>query len=141
MASATELLRLIVDADGKGAIAEFDKVGASASKNLGKTDEKLAAVGASMTRYGVAVAAGGVAAGVGLFKLAQMSEEAEQQSRKLDNSIANSNSTFAKNGFSLAFRSESLSQALMISLLISAGTSSTATSLYACQEGPGTVRD
>lgn len=101
MASATELLRLVIDADGKGAITELHKVGAASEKELGKTDDKLKKVGASMSSIGASMAVGGAAVGVGLFALTKMSEDAELQQKKLTNSIANSNQAFKDNGKAL----------------------------------------
>ncbi len=101
MASATELLRLVIDADGKGAITELHKVGAASEKELGKTDDKLKKVGASMSSIGASMAVGGAAVGVGLFAMAKMSEDAELQQKKLTNSIANSNQAFKDNGKAL----------------------------------------
>jgi hypothetical protein len=70
MATATELLRLVIDADGRGAIQGLEKVGAASDRELGRADDKLKKVGASLTSFGAtAVTAAGVAS-VGLFKLA-----------------------------------------------------------------------
>ena len=110
MATATELLRLVIDADAKGALAGMEAVGASAEKNLGKTDDKMRRIGAGLTTFGAGLATAGAVAGVGLFKLAQMSEDAEQQSRKLANSVANSDHVFRSNGDALRDQAQALQQ-------------------------------
>lgn len=101
MASATEILKLIVDADAKGAVTEMGRVGAAAEKDLGKTDDRLKRVGASMVSIGSSMVIGGAIAGAGLFALAKMSEDAETQQRKLTNSISNSDQVFKDNGAAL----------------------------------------
>lgn len=110
MATTTELLRLIIDADAKGALAGMEAVGASAEKNLGKTDERMRRIGAGMVTFGAGLATAGAVAGAGLFKLAQMSEDAESQSRKLANSIANSDQVFRSNGAALRDQAQALQQ-------------------------------
>lgn len=84
--------RLVVEILGnaKGASDEIGRFGS-------KTDE----VADRMTRWGgVALAAGTAVAG-GLAFAAMEYEGAEKQSRKLDNSIANSTQTFTRNGDAL----------------------------------------
>lgn len=110
MATATELLRLVIDADAKGALAGMEAVGVSAEKNLGKTDDKMRRIGAGLTTFGAGMATAGAVVGVGLFKLAQMSEDAEQQSRKLANSISNSDHVFRANGDALRDQAQALQQ-------------------------------
>jgi hypothetical protein len=71
MAGFTERLALVIDADGKGAIKEFEKVSAASGKSLGDTDSKLAKASGSLTTFGIgAVNAGALVAG-GMFKMAQ----------------------------------------------------------------------
>ncbi|MGB0890543.1 MAG: hypothetical protein ACPGWS_09690, partial [Solirubrobacterales bacterium] len=78
----TEKLQLIIDADGKGAVRGLEKVGASADRNLGKTDDRLGRVGAQLTSFGTATVAAAAVAGAGLYKVAQSaSAYGEQVSR------------------------------------------------------------
>jgi hypothetical protein len=90
MATLTERLAFLISANADQAIRAFEKTGHAADKELGRAEDKITKVGASLTKFG----AGGMAfAGVaarGLFEFAQASEDAELQSRKLANSIANS---------------------------------------------------
>jgi hypothetical protein len=77
MATATELLRLVIDADGRGAIQGLERVGAASDRELGKIDGRLDRVGAKLTSFGAAaVTAGGVAA-AGLFRAAQAAGDLE----------------------------------------------------------------
>ena len=78
----TERLQILVTADAKGAAREFDKIGAAADKNLGKTEDRLTKLSAGLTSFGTqAVLAAGVA-GAGLFKVAESaSAYGEQVSR------------------------------------------------------------
>lgn len=72
-----------------------NKVAAAALDDTGKRVDR---VGESMTKFGGVAVAAGAAVAAGLVYAAKESENAEKQSRKLDNSIANSTNTYAKNG-------------------------------------------
>jgi hypothetical protein len=98
MANITETLRIIIDADSKGAERAFGKVGDDAARQLGKAEKSTDRLAAKATVYGTAIATAGAVAAVGFYKLAQASEEAELQSRKLDNSISGSGQTFTDSG-------------------------------------------
>ena len=90
MANLTERLAFLISANADQAIRAFQKTGNAADKDLGRAEDKIDKLGASFTKFGAgAMAFAGVAAR-GLFEFAQASEDAELQSRKLANSIANS---------------------------------------------------
>jgi hypothetical protein len=92
MANMTERLAFLISANADQAVRAFEKTGKSAEKELGKAEDKIGKLGSQLTIFGAgAMAFAGVAAG-GLYKMAQASEEAEAQSRKLANSIANNGS-------------------------------------------------
>lgn len=110
MATTTELLRLIITADAQGAISGLEGVGASATKNLGQAEDRLERVGAKMTTFGAATVAGSAVVVGALYKASQMFEEAEQNQRKFDNSIANSSQTFRNGGKDLSDYAQSLQQ-------------------------------
>lgn len=110
MATTTELLRLIITADAQGAISGLEGVGASATKNLGQAEDRLERVGAKMTTFGAATVAGSAVVVGALYKASQMFEEAEQNQRKFDNSIANSSQTFRNGGKDLSEYAQSLQQ-------------------------------
>ncbi|NBW09911.1 MAG: hypothetical protein EBR82_17985 [Caulobacteraceae bacterium] len=65
-----ERLQILVDANADGAIREFQKVGASADRDLGKAENKLDKLGGQLTKFGSAAVAGGAVATIGLAKLA-----------------------------------------------------------------------
>jgi tetratricopeptide (TPR) repeat protein len=90
MANLTERLAFLISANADQAIRAFQKTGNAADKDLGRAEDKIDKLSASFTKFGAgAMAFAGVAAR-GLFEFAQASEDAELQSRKLANSIANS---------------------------------------------------
>ena len=105
-----ERLQILIDADAKGAIREFDKIGKEAAKASGKVEGKFAKLSNNLTNIGSGVALGGIAVLGGLGKLAMMSEEAEKQTLKLDNSIKNSTQSFAGNGKALKDLANDLQQ-------------------------------
>ena len=105
-----ERLQILIDADAQGAIREFDKVGKEAAKASKKTDDKFKKLSGTLTNVGSGVALGGVAVLGGLAKLAMMSEEAEKQTLKLDNSIKNSSQSFKGNGKALKDLANDLQQ-------------------------------
>lgn len=72
-----------------------------AAKALSDTESRLDRTGANLTKFGAASVAAGVAVAGGLAFAARESENAEKESRKLTNSIANSTHTYARNGDAL----------------------------------------
>lgn len=95
MATMTERLAFLISANADDAIRAFEKTGNAAEKELGKAEDKLGKLGSQMTVFGAGAMAFAGVAGKGLYELAQASEDAEMQSRKLANSIAN-NGTYAQ---------------------------------------------
>ena len=78
----TEKLQILITADGRAAQQEFNKLGASAEKNIGKTDDRLKQMSGQMVAFGAtAVVAGGVAA-AGLYKLAQAAGDLSESQNK-----------------------------------------------------------
>jgi hypothetical protein len=78
----TEKLQILITADGRGAQQEFQKLGASAERSLGQTDDRLKALSGQMVAFGsTTLVAGGVAA-AGLFKLAGAASALEEQQNK-----------------------------------------------------------
>lgn len=90
MAGLTDSLRIIVTADGAQAEREFQKVGASARRNLGQAEQATQRWSRSLTSAGIAAATFGGVALVGLVKAAQAADEENQAILRLNNSIANS---------------------------------------------------
>jgi hypothetical protein len=85
----TEALRLLIDADTRGAVRGIEQVGAATDKSLGKSQRTIEKWGRGLTVAGASMVALGGAALFGLGKAAMASEEAELGFRKLQNSIAN----------------------------------------------------
>lgn len=65
-----ERLRILVDGNAQGAIREFEKLGAAADRELGKTDDRLQKLSAGLTNFGAGAVAGGAVAIGGLKMLA-----------------------------------------------------------------------
>lgn len=84
-----EALRLIIDADTKGAVQGFDRMGKAAAQNLKKSQKGIDKFAGSMTKVGVGMVATGAILVGGLVKAAKASEEAAASTRKLENSVKN----------------------------------------------------
>jgi polyhydroxyalkanoate synthesis regulator phasin len=83
----SERLAIIIDANGAGAVREFNKVGKSADKELGKSTDRTRQLGASLTQVGaVMVGVGAVLVG-GAIKAAQAFERQQMAELRLQNTI------------------------------------------------------
>jgi hypothetical protein len=83
----TERLAIIIDANGQGAIKEFNRVGSSAEKELGRTEDRTKKLGASLTQVGaVMIGVGAVLVG-GAYKAAQAFEAEQMAHLRLQNTI------------------------------------------------------
>ena len=96
-----ERLQILIDADAKGAVREFDKAGQAADRLDAKLEKGSAKTSAKLTAIGTKAAIGGTIVLGGLYNLARASEEAELQQVKLDNSIKNSDNSFKNGGKAL----------------------------------------
>ena len=105
-----ERLQILIDADAKGAVREFDKAGAAADRLDAKLEKGSAKTSARLQSIGSKTAIGGAIVVGGLFKLAQASEEAELQQLKLENSIKNSDKAFSNGGKALTDLATGLQQ-------------------------------
>jgi hypothetical protein len=105
-----ERLQILIDADAKGAVRELDKAGTAADRLDAKLERGAEKTSARLTSIGTKAAIGGAAVIGGLYKLAQASDEAEQQQIKLDNSIRNSDKAFTNGGKALTDLATSLQQ-------------------------------
>lgn len=93
----SERLAFLLELDPSNAVAGMRRVGTAAEKELGKADDRINRLGGRMQAFGAgAVVAAGVA-GRALFGLAEAFEEAEAESRKLDQAMA-TNASFAEEG-------------------------------------------
>ena len=85
----TEALRLIVDADTRGAVQGVEKLGTAADRELGKSEKALDKWGSRLTTTGAGMVTFGVAAVAGLGAMAMASQEADLATLKLQNTIQN----------------------------------------------------
>ena len=74
----TERLALLITADAQGAIREFDKMGTSAEKNIGRAEGKLDKFGSTMTSTGTKMIAGAAVIGAGMWQAGQSAADLEQ---------------------------------------------------------------
>jgi hypothetical protein len=85
----TEALRILIDADTRGAVRGIEQVGAATDKSLGKSQKNLDKLGRGLTVAGAGMVALGGAALFGLGKAAMASEEANLSVVKLENTLQN----------------------------------------------------
>ena len=75
MASITEQLKWLIDADASSAISAFQKTGAAAETSLGKAESSTAKIGAGLTKFGAGAAATAGVIGGALVKAAGSFED------------------------------------------------------------------
>jgi hypothetical protein len=85
----TEALRLVVDADTRGAVQSIENLGRTTDRELSRSTKSLDQWGSRLTKAGTGMIALGGAALVGLGSLAKASEEAHLAQLKLQNTIDN----------------------------------------------------
>jgi len=85
----TETLRLLIDADTRGAVSGIEKVGATTQRELGKSQQSIDKWASGLTNAGAAMIGVGGAALFGLGKMAQASEEANLAQVQLQNVLGN----------------------------------------------------
>ena len=97
--AASELLRLIIDADAQGAVKGLTSVGQAADKNLKGAQADAQKLGDNLTKFGaVAVSVGAVAA-TGLFRAGQAASdlgETVSQSQQIFDEAAGKIASFAE---------------------------------------------
>lgn len=71
----TERLALIIDADGKGAVRELEKVGKTAEREVGRAESSLDKWGSKMTSVGATMMAGAAVVGVALWDAASATSD------------------------------------------------------------------
>lgn len=91
MATTTERLALLIDADAKGAIKELQSVGKHASTEMAKTETAIGRAGSRFADIGVGAIAFGAAVGVGAKK-------AIDAAQNLADAQDKANATFSKEG-------------------------------------------
>src|SRR5262245_39031681 len=87
--SLTETLRLVIEANTRGAVKAIDDVGKAADKSLSKGVSGLDKWGKGLQKAGVGMVGFGAVALVGLGAMAKQSEEANLSAVKLQNTLHN----------------------------------------------------
>lgn len=73
-----ERLQILVTADGKGAMSEFARIGDSAERELGRTDDRIKRLSSGLVSAGTQIALAGGVATAGLFSLASAAGDYEE---------------------------------------------------------------
>lgn len=95
-----ERLALIIDADGKGAVRELDRVGRAADRELGRAEDKTQKWSQTFTSVGTKMIAASAVIGAGLWNAAQATSdlnEAVNQTDQVFGSAASKVGEFAEN--------------------------------------------
>ena len=87
--SIAETLAIIITADGGGAVREFEKVGKSAERDLGKAETSAQSMSAGLLKTGAIMTGIGAVFEVGFFKAAEATGVHETALAKLNNTIEN----------------------------------------------------
>lgn len=86
----SDRLAIIITANGSQAVSEFNRVGRAAGRSLSQAETRAQKLGATMTRVGATMLTAGAVATVGMFKLAQASEQQRLAEISLQNALNNS---------------------------------------------------
>ncbi len=115
MSVLTDRLAILIDANGAGAIREFEKVGKAAERDLGKAQTGATQVGSSMMRTGaVMIGVGGVLV-AGAKMAADASDEHRAAVGRLNNTIANAPQLIHASSSALQGQAAALSQVTVAS--------------------------
>jgi len=85
----TEALRLVVDADTRGAVTGIEHLGRTADRELSRSEQSIQRWGNRLTAVGAGMVGLGAVALVGLGAAAMASEEANLATVKLENTLKN----------------------------------------------------
>ena len=70
-----ERLQILIDADGKGAVREFQRVGSTADRELSRVEDRTQKMSAGLTTFGAGAVTASAVAAVGLGKLAMTASD------------------------------------------------------------------
>ena len=70
-----ERLQILIDADGKGAVREFQRVGTTADRELSRVEDRTQKMSAGLTTFGAGAVTASAVAAVGLGKLAMTASD------------------------------------------------------------------
>jgi hypothetical protein len=87
MTTIRDAIAILISADGKQALREFDKVGKSASKNLGWAEDSAFRMQQQFKKAGVGMVGIAATMGAGLFAAATAAADAELEHQKLANTM------------------------------------------------------
>ena len=104
----SELLRLLIEVDDRGAVRNIQNVAKATDKSLTKSQQNLDKLGRSLTVAGAGMVAFGAAGLLGLGKAAQASEEARLSQLKLENTLTNMPQLAGENSKSFIDLAESI---------------------------------
>jgi len=90
VATFTDTIRILIQADGAKATSELERVGKTAQREIDRADKSTRNWSATFTRAGVGLTTFAAVAGAGLYSAAQAADAAQQAQLRLDNTIANS---------------------------------------------------
>lgn len=79
-----ERLALLIDADGRGAVRELDKVGRSAERNLGRAEDKTDKWAQTFTSVGTKMVAASALVGAGLWQAAEATSDLNEAISQTD---------------------------------------------------------
>jgi hypothetical protein len=74
----SERLALLIDINGASAVAEMNKVGAAADRELGKAEDRTQRMGTKFQQVGIGMMATAVTIGAGLYQAGQSAADLEQ---------------------------------------------------------------
>ena len=89
MATAREVLALLIKADASGAVKELERVGTTAERQMGRSSAATDMWGKRLQAGGAAAVGFAALAGRALYGTAQAAAEAEHAELRLDNTLAN----------------------------------------------------
>jgi hypothetical protein len=110
-----ERLSLIIDADGRGAIRELDKVGRSAERDLGRAEKAADRWASKMTQTGTLLVGSSLAIGAALWNLSQSTSdlaEAADYSGRVFGGAAEGVEAFADSAASLGLSKRAAFEAM-----------------------------
>ena len=76
--AASELLRLVIQADTQGAVRGMEQFGTAAERNLKKADDRTAKLSANLQKFGARAVVTGSIAAAGLYKAGEAAADLEQ---------------------------------------------------------------
>lgn len=126
MATAREILELIITGNSQGAVAEMDKVAARSRATLGATQRDLDALGNKAMTFGVAATGAGLVAAAGLYRAAQGAGQLSTDIGRIEGNLGDAAGAAVKfvrdaNGIGLSDRAAASAVASIAELAVGLG--------------------